>query len=65
VHCLNNLHDPILPLAAAVEEGSNVLIAEDDDMEEDAEEPKEEEIEPFEDDHGDVVSDVDSDHSEA
>jgi hypothetical protein len=63
VHRLNNLCDPILPLAAAVEEGSNVLIAEDDGMEEDAEEPEEEEIESFEDDHGDGVSDVDSDHS--
>ena len=46
-----------------VEEDPNVLIAEDDGMEVDAEdEPKEEEIEPFEDDHGDGVSDIDSDH---
>jgi len=52
----------ILPLAPAVEEGPNVLIAEDDGMEVDAkDEPKEEEIEPFENDHGDGVSDIDSD----
>ena len=42
-----------------------MLIAEDDGMEVDAEdEPEEEEIEPFEDDHGDGVSDIDSDHPE-
>jgi hypothetical protein len=64
VHRLNNLRDPILPPAAAVEEGPNVLIVEDDGMEEDAKEPEEEEIESFEDNHGDGVSDVDSDHSE-
>ena len=28
-------------------------------------ETEEEEVEPFEDDHGDDVSDIDSDHSEA
>ena len=58
---------PILPPnAPAVEEDPNVLIAEDDGMEVDTEaEPKEEEeVEPFEDDHGDDVSDIDSDHSE-
>ena len=51
--------NPILPPAPTVEEDSNVLIAEDDGMEVD--QPKEE-IEPFEDDHGDGVSDIDSDH---
>ena len=65
VHHLNNMVNPILPLALAVEEDPNVLIAEDDGMEVDAEdEPKEEEIEPFEDDLGDGVSDIDSDHPE-
>ena len=56
--------NPILPLdAPAVEEDPNVLIAEDDGMEVDTEgEPKDEEIEPFEDDQGDGVSDVSSDH---
>jgi hypothetical protein len=50
-----------------VEEGPNVLIAEDDGMEVDVEaEPEEnKEVEPWEDDHGDGVSDVDSDHSKA
>jgi len=59
--------NPILPLAPAVEEDPNVLIAEDDGMEVDAEaEPKEEEeVEPFEDDHSDDVCDIDNDHSEA
>ena len=48
-----------------MEEGPNVLIAEDDGMEMDAEEePEDEEVEPFEDDHGDGVSDIDSDHPE-
>ena len=43
--------NPILPLALAVEEDPNVLIAEDDGMEVDTEdELKDEEIEPFEDD---------------
>jgi hypothetical protein len=68
VHHLNNIIDPILPPALAmVEEGSNVLIAKDDGMKVDAEaEPKEEEeVKPWEDNHGDGVSDVDSDHSEA
>ena len=57
--------NPILPPAPAVEEDSNALIAEDDGMEVDAEaEPKEEEeVEPFEDDHGDDVCDIN--HSEA
>ena len=65
VHRLNNMVNPILPLAPAVEEDPNVLIAEDDGMEVDAEdEPKEEEIEPFEYDHGDGVSDIDIDHPE-
>ena len=53
--------NPILPPdALAVEEDPNVLIAEDDGMEVDAEAEPEEE--PFEDDHGDDVYDIDSDH---
>ena len=56
---------PILPLAPVVEEDPIVLIAEDDGMEVDAEAEPEEEVEPFEDDHGDDVSDIDSDHPEA
>ena len=53
--------NPIIPLAPVVEEGPNVLIAEDDGMEMDAEEePEDEEVEPFEDDHGDGVSDIDN-----
>ena len=57
--------NPILPPAPVVEEDPNVLIAEDDGMEVDAEEePEDEEVEPFEDDHGDGVSDSDSDHPE-
>ena len=49
-----------------MEEDPNVLIAEDDGMEVDAEaEPEEEEeVEAFEDNHGDDVSDIDNDHSE-
>ena len=65
VHRLNNMVNPILPPAPAVEEDPNVLITEDDGMEVDAEdEPEDEEIEPFEDDHGDGVSNIDSDHPE-
>ena len=58
--------NPILPLdAPAMEEDPNVLIAKDDGMEVDAEAgPEDEEIEPFEDDHGDGVSIIDSDHPE-
>ena len=57
--------NPILPPALAVEEDPNVLIAEDDGMEVDAEEePEDEDVEPFEDDHGDGVSDIDSNHPE-
>ena len=57
--------NPILPLALAVEEDPNVLIAEDDGMAVDTEDgPEEEEVKPFEDDHDDDVSDIDSDHSE-
>ena len=58
--------NPILhPDAPAVEEDPNVLIAEDDGMEVDAEaKPKHEEIEPFEDDHSDGVSNIDNDHPE-
>ena len=55
--------NPILPLAPAVEEDPNVLIAEDDGMEVDVEAEYEEEVEPFEDDHGDDVSNIDSNHS--
>ena len=52
---------PILPPAPTVEEDPNVLIAEDDGMEVDAEEePRDEEVEPFEDDHGDGVSNIDN-----
>ena len=54
--------NPILPPAPAVEEDPNVLIAKDDGMEVDAEELEDEEVEPFEDDHGDGVSDINSDH---
>ena len=53
------------PNAPAVEQDPYVLIAEDDGMEVDVEaEPEDEEIEPFKDDHGDGVSDIDSDHPE-
>jgi len=46
-----------------VEDDHNVLIAEDDGIEMDAkEEPEAEEVEPWEDDHGDGVSNIDSDH---
>ena len=66
VHHLNNIIHPIPALDAPVEEDPNVLVAVDDGMEEDAPaEPEDEEIEPFEDDQGDGVSDVDSDHSES
>ena len=54
--------NPILPRAPAMEEDPNVLIAEDDGIEVDAEDEPKEEVEPFEDDHGDDVSDIDSDH---
>ena len=65
VHRLNNMVNPILPPAPAAKEDPNVLIAEDDGMEVDAEdEPEEDKIEPFEDDHGGGVSDIDSDHPE-
>ena len=63
VHRLNNMVNPILPPAPAVEEDPNVLITEDDGMEVDAEAEPEEKVEPFEDDHGDDVSDIDNDHS--
>ena len=57
--------NPILPPAPAVEEDPYVLIAEGDGMEVDIEEePEDEEVEPFEDDHGDGVSNIDSDHPE-
>ena len=45
VHRLNNMVNPILPLAPAVEEYPNVLIAEDNAMEVDAEAEPEEEVE--------------------
>ena len=54
--------NPILPPAPAVDEDPNVLIAEDTGIEVDAEDEPEEEVEPFEDDHGDDVSNIDSDH---
>jgi hypothetical protein len=60
--------DTILPqLQQWWKKGPNVLIANDDSVEVDAEaEPeKEEEVDPWEDDHGNGVSDVDSNHSEA
>ena len=58
--------NPILPLALAVAEDPNVLIAKDDGMVVDAEAKpeEEEEVEPFKDDHGDDVSDIDSNHPE-
>ena len=64
VRRLNNVVNPILPPnALAVEEDPNMLIIEDDGMEVDTkDEPKDEEIEPFEDNHGDGVSDIDNDH---
>ena len=62
VHRLNNMVNPILPPAPAVEEDPNVLIAEDDAMEVDTEAEPKEEVKPFEDDHGDGVSDINSDH---
>jgi len=64
VHRLNGIINPIIPPAPALEEEPNVLIAEDDGIEMDAEEedPKEEEVEPWEDDHGDGMSDIDNDH---
>ena len=66
VHHLKDIIHPIPALNAPVEEDPNVLVAVDDGMEEDAPvKPEDEEIEPFEDDHGDGMSDVDSDHSEA
>ena len=66
VHHLNNIIHPIPTLAAPAEEDPNVLVAMDDGMEEDAlVEPKDEEIEPFEDDQGDGVFDVDSNHFKA
>ena len=65
VHRLNNMVNPILPLAPAVEEDPNVLITKDDGMEVDAKAEPEEEVEPLEDDHSDDVSNIDSDHSKA
>ena len=56
--------NPILPVAPAVEEDPNVLIAEDDGMEVGAETEPKEEVGPFEGDHGDDVSDIDSNHPE-
>lgn len=57
--------NPILPPTLVVEEDHNVLIVEDDGMEVDAEAEPEEVLKPFEDDHGDDVSDIDSNHSKA
>ena len=65
VHRLNKMVNPILPPAPVMEEDPNMLIAKDDGMEVDTEdEPKDEEIEPFEDNHSDGVSDIDNDHLE-
>ena len=66
VHRLNGIINTIIPPAPAMVEEPNVLIAEDDGIEMDAEEedPEEEEVEHWEDDHGDGVSDVDSNHSQ-
>ena len=64
VHRLNNMVNPILPPVLAVGEDPNVLIAKDDGMEVDTEDDPKEEVEPFEDDHGDGVFDIDSDHPE-
>ncbi|XP_066311541.1 uncharacterized protein [Miscanthus floridulus] len=52
--------NPILPPnAPTVEEDPNVLIAEDDGMEVDAKDkPEDDEIEPFEDDHGDGLMSI-------
>ena len=47
-----------------MEEEPNVLIAKDDGMDVDVEDDPEAEVEPFEDDHGDGVSDINSDHPE-
>ena len=57
--------NPIIPPAPAVEEEPNVLIAEDDGIEMDVEEeePEDKVVAPWEDDHDDGVSNVDSDHS--
>ena len=63
VHRLNNIINPIPPSVAVVEEDPNILVA-DDDGTEDVEEESEEEVEPWEDDHGDCMSGVDSDHFE-
>lgn len=66
----NNQANPIShPIVAYPEMGPQVIVAEDDGMEVDAsavvapeeEEEDEEEIEPFEDDQGDGISDVESD----
>ena len=62
VHRLNIIN-PIPPLVAVAEEDPNVLVADDDGME-DVEEESEEEVEPWEDDHGEDMSSVDSDHFE-
>ena len=65
IHRLNNMVNPILPPSPAVEEDPNVLIVEDDGMEVDVEDEPEGEVEPFEDDHGDDVFDIDINHSKA
>jgi hypothetical protein len=69
VHCLNNRIDPIPHLAPAyptmMGEGPQKIVAEDVGMEVEAaavpEEEEDEEVEPFKDDQGDGVSDVESD----
>ena len=61
VHRLNNIINPISPPVATAKEDLNVLVADDDGIE-DVKEESEEEVEPQEDDHGDYMSGVDSDH---
>ena len=64
VNRINNIINPIPPPVAVEEENPNVLVIDDDGMEE-VKEDSEEEVEPWEDDHGDAMSGVDSDHSKA
>ena len=59
MHRLNNIINPIPPPVAAEKEDPNILVANDDGMV-DVEEESEEEVEPWEDDHGDDMSGVDS-----
>ena len=56
-----NIINPIPPPVAAAKEDPNVLVADDDGME-DVEEESKQEVEPWEDDHGDYMFGVDNDH---